>query len=425
MTFNPKLVMSVHGIRTEGAWQTVLADVLGQAGIATATCNYGYFSARQLLWPPARKRKVEEFHTWYQQQVSDHKLDLDDPEQRPSIVAHSFGTYMVGLCMRKYEDVKFDKIILAGSILPRGFDWGRLFARDQLALVINECGWQDLWSGIAGTTVRGTGSSGKHGFHHTDDRFIEQIPHEEFEHSDFFYRAMMVNWIRKLRIQPDSFYVVHGRDFSDRKLFSATLDASHLIDVEVFKDLPHFHDVDLPRGLSLTWIDINPDIYTYLFDRKSGAPVGYINAMPVDESTFAKVLDGSIRDNEIRKKSVRPYSANAVLDIYLMSIATAPAVRRIGDGLFDTTMYKLVYAFTRKLEQYVILKNNRIRRIAAVAWTSEGEMLCKVLGLEKAPGVFDEFGNPVYMLELSANLGNKRVFPGLRHVIDAMARIKA
>lgn len=411
--------MSVHGIRTEAAWQTVLEKVLGAVGIVPATCNYGYFSARQLLWPPARKAKVEYFHDWYQQQVVD--LDLDDPEQRPSIVAHSFGTYMVGRCMRKYEDVKFDKIILTGSILPRGFDWGRLFARDQFAQVINECGWQDFWSGIVGSAVRGTGSSGKHGFYVSDDRFIVQNPHEEFEHSDFFYQTLMKEWIGKLRKQPDTFYVVHGRDFSDRQLFSDILDAGHELDVEVFKDHPHFRDVDLPRGLSLTWIEINPDIYTYLFDRKTGLQVGYINAMPVDERTFIKVLDGTIRDNEIRKKNVRPYSANAQLDIYLMSIATAPAARRVGDGLFDATINKLLYAFTHKLEQYVITRNVRIRRIAAVAWTPEGQELCRILGLEKLTAVTDEFGNPVFALDLSRNLSRRRIFGGLRNVIHAMA----
>ena len=415
--------MSVHGIRTEGAWQKVLEEVLGADGIVPATCKYEYFPARKLLWPPARKAKVESFHTWYEQQVREHHLDLDDPEQRPSIVAHSFGTYMVGRCMNKYEDVKFDKIILTGSILPRSFNWGRLFARDQFGQVINECGWQDFWSGAVGTFVQDTGSSGKHGFHVTDDRFIVQNAHEEFEHSDYFYRTMMQGWVARLSVPPDSFYIVHGRDFSDRKLFSDTLDASHEIDVEVFKDLPHFHDVDLPRGLSLTWIDINPDIYTYLFDRKTMAPAGYVNAIPVDEKTFAKVLDGTIRDNEIRKRNVRPYSANAELDIYLMSIAAATAARRVGEGLFDTTMNKLVYAFTNKLEQYVIQRKLRIHRIAAVAWTPEGQRLCEILGLMELEGATDEFGNPIFMLDL-ANVGNRRIFRGLRDIVHAMARVR-
>ena len=79
--------------------------------------------------------------------------------------------------MLKHRDVKFDKIILCGSILPEDFDWSRLLGRDQVGLVRNECGHKDVWAGIVEYFVEGTGKSGKSGF----TFFGDSLKQERFE----------------------------------------------------------------------------------------------------------------------------------------------------------------------------------------------------------------------------------------------------
>lgn len=66
--------------------------------------------------------------------------------------------------MQKYPDMRFDKIILCGSILPIDFDWSTLFDRDQVNFVRNEYGLRDFWASGVGSFIRDTGASGKKGF---------------------------------------------------------------------------------------------------------------------------------------------------------------------------------------------------------------------------------------------------------------------
>ena len=41
----------------------------------------------------------------------------------PSIVVHSYGTYIAGEAMLKYPEIKFDRMILCGAILRSDFPW--------------------------------------------------------------------------------------------------------------------------------------------------------------------------------------------------------------------------------------------------------------------------------------------------------------
>jgi len=167
------------------------------------------------------------------------KINLDDFKKRPSIVAHSFGTYLVANCMLKHRDVKFDKIILCGSILPEDFDWSILFGRDQVNCVRNECGHKDVWPGIARKVVPGTGNSGQNGFTFRSTNF-KQEHFDEFEHSDaLVLQHMRTEWFPFLTQPPSGLIVRNGRDFDRLKKLSNTLDDTHEIDLKHYKSLPH------------------------------------------------------------------------------------------------------------------------------------------------------------------------------------------
>src|SRR3954470_569159 len=116
------LLLSAHGIRTLGKWQDMLGEELGLDRYRHQPYRYGYFSAFRLLSSSQRSRIVEEFHEWFIERR--RAFDADERSRqihRPSIIVHSFGSYVVGECMLKYREVRFDKIILCGSILPKDF----------------------------------------------------------------------------------------------------------------------------------------------------------------------------------------------------------------------------------------------------------------------------------------------------------------
>lgn len=65
--------------------------------------------------------------------------------ERPSIVAHSFGTYIFGNALMRYPFLRFNKVLLCGSILPADFPWDVLVDRGQVQAVRNEHGARDTW----------------------------------------------------------------------------------------------------------------------------------------------------------------------------------------------------------------------------------------------------------------------------------------
>jgi hypothetical protein len=155
-----------------------------------------------------------------------YKLDPKDYRRRPSIVAHSFGSYIVGRALRKYEHLRLDKIILCGSILPVDFDWPLLFRRDQVNYLRNERGLRDFWVKNVSRVIPETGASGSTGFD-TFSTLIEEDPFQDFRHSDFFTPKHMEDyWIPFLERKPSTFSILHGSSY-DKTENSSQLSTKH------------------------------------------------------------------------------------------------------------------------------------------------------------------------------------------------------
>lgn len=422
--FSPPMVISIHGIRTHARWQKELAEILADRHIRFRLYDYDFFGIAKFLLETFRKKKIEQFYDYYQKVIAENRelLDPSDYTKRPSIIAHSFGSYIVGYCMQKYRDVKFDKIILCGSILPNDFDWATIIGRDQANFIRNECGLKDFWCGIVEKIVPKTGSSGKNGFNFVATNFAQEH-FEYYEHSDYFHRYHIEKqWLPFLERKPSNLSIVHGKDMTD---FSNNLDKAHQIDLSYYEGLPHYSEIDLPRGLSLQWINTNPDIYTFLFDRKDKTVKGYINAMPIDEDKFKYMKDtGDINDKKIKEVNIIPFRANQQLNIYLMSIAIASDTLNTSQGLFQGALEKLIYGFIYKLIGYARDQNIKVREFLAVAWTDKGKRLCKMFGMQEVNK--DEYGNPIYWIDLEDKniLKQKTIFPGIRKLLEIYQNIK-
>jgi hypothetical protein len=168
----------------------------------------------------------------------------------------------------------------------------------------------------------------------------------------------------------------------DMKEFVATLNAPAAIDDICFANVPAYYASQIPRGLSTTWIGVNPDIYTFLFDRRSDKVSGYINAMPVRYECFDRIKAGLIRDNEISSEDVIPFFRNQTLKLYLMSVTIDPALRRASHGLFQEPFERLMSGFVAKLYYYAVNQRIRVTEIVAVGCTVQGKKLCQAFGME-------------------------------------------
>lgn len=403
--YKPKLVITIHGIRTHAEWQKQVAALLSARNIPTHALSYGFYSLWRFLLRPSNDAMVERFCADYQRIVDskDYKIDVDDDRRRPSIIAHSFGTYIVGYCMLKYEHVKFDKVIFCGSILPADFDWSTLLHRDQVHLVRNEYGLQDPWTRRVGKLVPRTGEGGAKGFSFISNNFDQQR-FDYFKHSDFFGDGHVKNhWLPFLAREPSPLYVRHGREVDDPGEFTQMLTRSReTIDGESYGGLPHYPEAALPPDLSQRWIGIESDIYTFLMDRRQKPLVqGYINAMPLEREAFDRMKAGKLLDKDIGPDDITPYASSDRVLLYLMSIAVVPEVRQGPGGLVNQALEKLLCGVVDKLIHYAHAHGTRVSEIAAVGWTPAGRRLCKWLGMKEM--ATDCFGNPVFWADLESD----------------------
>jgi hypothetical protein len=186
------LVITLHGIRTFAPWQKVLADELGAKGFESKTLDYGFLGALKVILPWKRKAQVKWFRDEYTSKIPDGEL--------PSIICHSFGTYMVARAMESYEGIKFNQIILCGSIIPPDYDWQTLFERGQVNRVLNECAKKDIVVKASPFFIGDAGPSGAQGFDSRDDNRLCQRYVSKFGHSDYLHSLnYRTNWLPFLK----------------------------------------------------------------------------------------------------------------------------------------------------------------------------------------------------------------------------------
>lgn len=186
------IVITLHGIRTFAPWQKELADELSAADFETRSFDYGFFGALRVILPWKRKAQIKWFRDQYRDRVPVGRV--------PSIIAHSFGTYMIAGALENYDTIKFDQIILSGSIIPRDYDWQTLVDREQTRRVLNECGKQDIVVKVAPYVIADAGHSGAHGFERDNDEHFSQRTVSKFGHSDYLHRLnFRDNWIPYLQ----------------------------------------------------------------------------------------------------------------------------------------------------------------------------------------------------------------------------------
>lgn len=180
-----RVICPLHGIRTQAVWQKGLADLASSRGWACRLdrWSYGRFSLLAFLTPWTREAKLNWLRRQYDAEIHDRRLNIEQG-QSPSVVAHSFGTYILGFTLLRFDFIRFNKVILCGSILPRDFPWDKLIERGQVQAVRNEYGVRDPWVKRVRCFVRGTGPSGASGFTCQHERLEQE--ELEYDHSDYF-----------------------------------------------------------------------------------------------------------------------------------------------------------------------------------------------------------------------------------------------
>jgi hypothetical protein len=186
------VIILVHGIRDFALWEADIRSALEEDGFYVATTNYGRFNLLQFLAPIPYFRKKAISNVWEQIRT----IRLQHQGARLSVIAHSFGTFIIANLMRDEFDIEFNRIIFCGSVVNYDFP----FVRFRYAFkepIINEVGTRDVWPAIAESVTTGYGSAGTYGFLRP---FVRDRWHNGARHGFFlsksFCKKFWIPWLQ-------------------------------------------------------------------------------------------------------------------------------------------------------------------------------------------------------------------------------------
>jgi pimeloyl-ACP methyl ester carboxylesterase len=179
------VVFVVHGIRDEGYWTERIGASARHAiekgackSVRLETSSYGFFPLLSFLRPGARQAKVE----WLMDRYTEAKARY--PDAQFHFIGHSHGTYLLWKALQDYPAVHFDRVVLAGSVLPTSVDWGDLIQKKRVTQVLNftaNADWVVGWFPNAMEMIgwQDVGGAGHYGFR---KRSSAGIPSQDVAH---------------------------------------------------------------------------------------------------------------------------------------------------------------------------------------------------------------------------------------------------
>jgi hypothetical protein len=146
----------LHGIRAGryANWVGGLARQLTAADpkAVVAAPSYGYLSAVEFAIPFTRSRNLRRFLGWYSE------LYVRHGDEHLHFAGHSNGTYLLGRALDAVPAMRFRRVYLAGSVLPREYPWSTIAARGQIRDVVHsDRATKDLPVGVLCSALRGLG----------------------------------------------------------------------------------------------------------------------------------------------------------------------------------------------------------------------------------------------------------------------------
>ena len=142
-----RVVFIVHGVRDLGEWpsefetalQAQVTQLRDDRPLAIASVRYGYFGMGQFLL----RRDREKYVRWFMDQYTETLASYPAVEE-VHFIGHSNGTYLLASALGQYRSLKMDRLVLAGSVVPRDYDWNKIFAANQVQKVRNYVADDDL-----------------------------------------------------------------------------------------------------------------------------------------------------------------------------------------------------------------------------------------------------------------------------------------
>jgi hypothetical protein len=175
----------IHGMNSRAPWQEEFSWQISNRLRYSAPVliyKYGWATVDVLVEPLHRilARRLGE-----RIRIAINQATESQRPSRPDIIAHSFGTRLFSLILEdpKFEDLKFGRVITAGSIVRPDFDWERPIAEGRVEAILNHVGAKDAAVPFSQYTIPGAGPGGTVGY---ASKSTLNVRNPNFGHSDFF-----------------------------------------------------------------------------------------------------------------------------------------------------------------------------------------------------------------------------------------------
>ena len=169
-TAGPDVVVFIlHGIRDSNAgWVTDIAEEIEKrSNVVVDPSTYGWFSAIKFALPWMRRANLP----WFLDRYSYHFIR--NPKTKFRFIGHSNGTYVLGMSLRLVPAMRFDRVYLAGSVLPKDYEWHEIFPT-RVEWVANQCSSDDVPVGclcrLLNALTKRVGTGGFDGFVQLPDK---------------------------------------------------------------------------------------------------------------------------------------------------------------------------------------------------------------------------------------------------------------
>jgi hypothetical protein len=194
---NDRIIFSVHGIETNGAWQDMITSKLNleDADIYHFSHKYNFFPVFCFLIPLLRASEVERFKEELEYLASKH------PGCVITLIGHSFGTYLIAKSLESISQSAtpaFDRIILCGSVLKASYNWENVIKRHKIKNILNDCSLNDFPLILSQLVALGLGMAGRVGFKRKYGDILENR-YIKGGHSDFFSDETFGQWERFIK----------------------------------------------------------------------------------------------------------------------------------------------------------------------------------------------------------------------------------
>lgn len=137
------IVFVLHGIRDLGEWSSEFETELRAHNVADlriVSPRYGYLGMGPFLLPAVRAKYVRWFMDEYTQTLARYP---NVKRAGIKFFGHSNGTYLLADALANYRSMRIDRIVFAGSVVPRAYDWNGVLSSGQVAKVRNYVGTTD------------------------------------------------------------------------------------------------------------------------------------------------------------------------------------------------------------------------------------------------------------------------------------------